>query len=390
MESLRENLIFIAKYALVGLVVAIILALVIPELLQQEREVVEIRNNHATSPVLASGQPVSYADAVKRAAPAVVFIFTSKVITERRNPLLEDRFLRRFFGEELDLPRQRIERSLGSGVLVSPQGYVLTNHHVIVDADQVQVLLADGRSAIATLVGADPETDLAVLRINLDRLPSIILNDSDNLTVGDVVLAIGNPYGVGQTVTMGIVSATGRTELGITTFEDFIQTDAAINPGNSGGALINTNGELVGINTAFFAQAAGNQGLAQGIGFAIPMRLARHVMSEIIQTGFVARGWLGIEVQDVQPLLAAALNLTKPYGALVKNVYSKAPASKAGLQIGDIIRKVNGHQVSSARDALNQIVLLKPGTSIRMTLFRAGKTVETRTVTAQRPLISRL
>lgn len=390
MKSLRENLIFIAKYTLVGLVVAIILALAIPELLQQGREVVEIRNNHATSPVLESGQPVSYADAVKRAAPAVVFIFTSKVITERRNPLLEDRFLRRFFGEELDLPRQRIERGLGSGVLVSPQGYVLTNHHVIADADQIQVLLADGRSAIATLVGADPETDLAILRIKLDRLPSIILNDSDNLTVGDVVLAIGNPYGVGQTVTMGIVSATGRTELGITTFEDFIQTDAAINPGNSGGALINTNGELVGINTAFFAQAAGNQGLAQGIGFAIPMRLARHVMSEIIQTGFVARGWLGIEVQDVQPLLAAALNLTKPYGALVKNVHSKAPASKAGLQIGDIIRKVNGHQVSSARDALNQIVRLKPGTSIRMTLFRAGKTVEARTVTAQRPMISRL
>ncbi|MFG1489212.1 trypsin-like peptidase domain-containing protein, partial [Oceanospirillum sp. HFRX-1_2] len=252
----------------------------------------------ASSPKLSG--PFSYSDAVKQASPAVVNIYTSKIIEQRAHPLLQDPAFRQFFGYNGVPRQQRLQSSLGSGVIVSADGYVLTNNHVIAGADEIKVALKDGREAIAQVVGTDPETDLAVLSIPLPDLPVITIAPSDDIEVGDVVLAIGNPFGVGQTVTMGIVSATGRDQLGINTFEDFIQTDAAINPGNSGGALINPRGELLGINTAIFSKSGGSQ----GIGFAIPSNLSRQIMIDIIREGSVVRGWLGVEVQELTPALA--------------------------------------------------------------------------------------
>jgi serine protease DegS len=274
-------------------------------LFQADRPRVEIQESTTSLPVGTS--PVSYATAVEAAAPAVVNIFTTKVVTQRVQPLFDDPLLQHFFGDRLAVPRKRLETSLGSGVVVSPQGYILTNHHVIVDADEILLAFPDGRTATATLVGSDPDTDLAILKVSLSGLPAITLGRSADLRVGDVVLAIGNPYGVGQTVTQGIVSAVGRTQLGINSIEDFIQTDAAINPGNSGGALVDAYGRLVGINTAIFSRSGGSQ----GIGFAIPVDLAKGVMRQIIETGHVTRRWLGIELQDMTPTLAESFGLTQ-------------------------------------------------------------------------------
>lgn len=325
--------------------------------------------------------PFSYSDAVKQAAPAVVNIYTSKIIEERSHPLLQDPTFRQFFGYN-NMPRQqRMQSSLGSGVIASTDGYILTNNHVIAGADEIKVALKDGRETIAQLVGADPETDLAVLRINLPNLPVITIAPSDQVEVGDVVLAIGNPFGVGQTVTMGIVSATGRDQLGINTFEDFIQTDAAINPGNSGGALINPRGELLGINTAIFSKSGGSQ----GIGFAIPSNLTRDIMIDLIREGAVVRGWLGVEVQELTSSLARSFGFSGN-GILIAGLLRNGPAHLAGLQPGDIVTAVEGQPVENGRLTMNAIAKKRPGTKIKLTVYRSGRTLNLIAEVGRRPV----
>ncbi|MCE1161752.1 MAG: trypsin-like peptidase domain-containing protein, partial [Thiomonas sp.] len=258
---------------------------------------------------------------------------------------------------------------LGSGVIVSPDGYILTNNHVVEGADQIEVTLADGREAKATLVGRDPDTDLAVLRIQLTDLPVITFGNDTNAHVGDVVLAIGYPFGVGQTVTQGIISALGRTQLGINTFENFIQTDAAINPGNSGGALVDANGNLIGVNTAIFSRSGGSL----GIGFAVPVSTARNVMQQLIGTGQVVRGWIGVEPQDVTDHLARALNLPHPEGVVIVGVLRKGPADAAGVRPGDVVLDVNGKLVGNTGQLLNAVAALKPGSDAAIQVLRDGK-----------------
>lgn len=313
--------------------------------------------------------PVSYADAVEIASPAVVNLYTAKGIS---NPLSEAKRNDpeyRLYAD--DLPRQqRMAASLGSGVIMSPEGYLLTNYHVIKDADQIIVALQDGRETFANLIGSDPESDLAVLKIELPNVPSITLAQFGNIRVGDVVLAIGNPYGVGQTVTIGIISATGRHELGVNMFEDFIQTDAAINPGNSGGALIDAHGSLVGINSAIFLRNAGSQ----GIGFAIPAKLAVEIMESIIEHGHVVRGWLGLEVQALTPELAEAFGIRERTGVLVSAIYRNGPADKAGLLAGDIIIEIDGIPSMQGRSAMNQVSQMRPGSKVHMLIWRKGET----------------
>ena len=278
-----------------------------------------------------SNGPASYASAVSLASPAVANLYTAKEVNKALPPVYSDPELKRFFGD--NLPQQkRMESSLGSAVLMSKEGYLLTNNHVTAGADQIIVALKDGRETLARVIGSDPETDLAVLKIDLPDLPAITLGRSDSIRIGDVVLAIGNPFGVGQTVTMGIISATGRNQLGLNTYEDFIQTDAAINPGNSGGALVDAKGNLLGINTAIFSRSGGSQ----GIGFAIPVKLALDVMRSIVEHGQVVRGWLGLEVQALTPELSESFGLLDSPGILVAGVYRDGPAAKAGLQPGDV------------------------------------------------------
>ncbi len=318
--------------------------------------------------------PISYSDAVNAAAPAVVNIYTRKIVKRRTNPLLDDPALRRFFGES-EQPSDRMQSSLGSGVIMSTEGHIITNFHVIEGADEITVALFDGRDEEATLVGSDPESDLAVLQINLpdDIAPATITN-VDGHDVGDVVLAIGNPFGVGQTVTMGIISAKGRNRLGLNTYEDYIQTDAAINPGNSGGALINAYGELVGINTAIFTQSGGSE----GIGFAIPADIAHRTMADIARYGTTIRGWLGIEVQEASPELLKSLKLPeKLTGLLVTGVFPEGPAEQAGLAAGDIIIGLNGDSANNAVDAMNRIASLRPGDKISVEFLRRGEQLST-------------
>ncbi len=312
--------------------------------------------------------PVSYADAVTLAAPAVANLYTTKVVNKSAHPLFEDPQFRRFFGD--NLPKQRrMESSLGSAVIMSPQGYLLTNNHVTSGADQIVVALKDGRETLARVIGSDPETDLAVLKIDLKNLPSITLGRSDNIRIGDVALAIGNPFGVGQTVTMGIISATGRNQLGLNNYEDFIQTDAAINPGNSGGALVDANGNLTGINTAIFSKSGGSQ----GIGFAIPVKLAMEVMKSIIEHGQVIRGWLGIEVQAMGPELADSFGLSGRPGIVVAGIFRDGPAQKAGLQLGDVILSINGEVAADGRRSMNQVARIKPTDKVKIQVMRNGK-----------------
>ena len=315
--------------------------------------------------------PVTYADAVTIAAPAVVNLYTTKVINKPAHPLFEDPQFRRYFGD--NGPKQRrMESSLGSGVIMSPEGYILTNNHVTTGADQIVVALRDGRETLARVVGSDPETDLAVLKIDLKSLPSITLGRSDGLRVGDVALAIGNPFGVGQTVTMGIISATGRNQLGLNSYEDFIQTDAAINPGNSGGALVDANGNLTGINTAIFSKSGGSQ----GIGFAIPVKLAMEVMKSIIEHGQVIRGWLGIEVQPLTKELAESFGLTGRPGIVVAGIFRDGPAQKAGLQLGDVILSINGEPAGDGRKSMNQVARIKPTDKVTILVMRNGKEIK--------------
>jgi len=329
------------------------------------------------APASASPAQTSYREAAKRAMPAVVNIFTTKGARQPKTPFMDDPLFRRFFGDQ----QEDRQFSLGSGVVISAEGYVLTNNHVIETADEIEIALADGRKAVAKLVGADPETDLAVVKINLQNLPAITLGHADQARVGDVVLAIGNPFGVGQTVTMGIISALGRNHLGINTFENFIQTDAAINPGNSGGALIDANGNLLGINTAIYSRSGGSL----GIGFAIPVTTVKTVMESIISTGQVVRGWIGVEPQDITPELAESFGLTRKSGAIIAGVLKGGPADKAGIRPGDILIAVEGKPVSDTSDMLNLIADLKPGDKAKMTVLRKTQESTIDVVIGKRP-----
>ncbi len=374
-----QPLIFLFKAIVAGLAIAFVILLLRPDLLGQKRPTVEILQSQSAGRGLNSG-PVSYAAAVEAAAPAVANIYTTKIITERANPFFNNPFFREFFGDQL-APRQRLENSLGSGVIISKEGYVLTNNHVVEGAAGIEVALRDGRSAEAKLVGTDPESDLAVLKIELHDIPTITFSGERALRVGDVVLAIGNPFGVGQTVTMGIVSATGRDRVGINTYENFIQTDAAINPGNSGGALIDAMGRLVGINTAIFSKSGGSQ----GIGFAIPSSIAKDIMGQIIETGHVSRGWLGIEGQDITPQLAESFNLQNIKGVIVAGIQRNGPAAKAGMRAGDIIIGVNGEEITDRRTVMDLIAQIKPGEKLSIKVLRTGKTIKLKATVGERP-----
>jgi serine protease DegQ len=310
--------------------------------------------------------PTSYSDAAQKAMPSVVNVFTSKEVKISSHPLMEDPMFRRFFGDRFESPQSRRASSLGSGVIVSSEGYILTNHHVIEAADEIEVALADGRKAKARVIGSDPETDLAVVRVDMEALPTMTFGHSDNARVGDIVLAIGNPFGVGQTVTMGIISALGRTHMGINTFENFIQTDAAINPGNSGGALVDVSGNLIGINTAIVSRTGGSL----GIGFAITTSVAKQIMEQIIQTGGVTRGWIGVEVQDLTPELAESFKRPNTNGALIAGVLKGGPADRAGVKPGDIIVAVKGNPVVDSSVMLNLIAALLPGEGADITVMR--------------------
>lgn len=360
---LHQTLILITRALILGLAIAFIVVLVWPKLISRHR-IVEIRVapvTHARTPA-----PLSYASAVKKAAAAVVNINTAKVVLMPPAQLGHKPFFEQFFGRRAQPGRRRIETSLGSGVIVSPSGFILTNYHVIKGADAIRVFLKDGRSAPATVVGVDPSTDLAVLKITLPHLHAIIFGHTRDTKVGDVVLAIGDPFGIGQTVTMGIVSATGRDELGLSAIENFIQTDAAINPGNSGGALINTNGHLVGINTALYTRSGG----FEGIGFAIPANLARHVVRQIIRYGHVIEGWIGVAGQTLTPALATALHLpATTRGVLIAAVYAGSPAAAAGLHRGDIITAINGRPLRDANNALLTITDTRPGVTLRLAVL---------------------
>ncbi len=322
----------------------------------------------------------SYFGAVQRATPSVVNIFTRKEVRSPRHPLLSDPLFRRFFGDQFPDDPQTAT-SLGSGVIVSATGYILTNNHVVEAADEIEVALPDGKKLLAKVVGSDPETDLAVLRVSGDALPSITFGSSETLRVGDVVLAIGNPFGVGLTVTSGIVSALGRSGLQINTFENFIQTDAAINPGNSGGALIDARGNLVGINTAIYSRSGGSM----GIGFAIPVSTAKMVMEQIIRTGSVTRGWIGVEVQEITPVLAESFKLGDTRGAIIAGVLRGGPADKAGIKPGDVLTEVRGKPVSDPSSMLNLVAALEPGTSAKMKLKRQNKELEVNVTVGRRP-----
>ena len=326
---------------------------------------------------------VSYADGVARAAPSVVNVFTTKHVNVPLVPLPDDPVLRQLFGQLPGVSRREPSTSLGSGVIVNQDGYVLTNYHVVQAADAIEVALKDGRRDTAKVVGADPDTDLAVLKLaTLRSLPAATLASDRGLRVGDVVLAIGNPFGVGQTTTQGIVSALGRNGLGLNTYENFIQTDAAINPGNSGGALIDAEGNLVGINTAIYSESGGSM----GIGFATPIDIARKVMDEIVKTGGVKRGWLGVEPQDVTPELARAFDLPRDTtGVIIAGVMRDGPAARGGLRVGDIVQSVNGKRVADTASLLSEVAQLPPGQRAALGILRAGKPTELALVVGTRP-----
>ena len=325
-----------------------------------------------------TGGVVSYSAAVKVAAPAVVNIFTTQKVKQLDHPLMNDPAFREFFGNQLpeQLNPEQNENSLGSGVIVRPDGYILTNNHVISQADQIIVALQDGRRAAAKIIGTDPDTDLAVIKIELDKLPVLPFKLSGN-EVGDVLLAIGNPFGVGQTVTQGIISATGRSDLGINTYEDFIQTDAAINPGNSGGALIDVAGNLIGVNTAIFSQSGGSL----GIGFAIPAKVCQQVLNSILKDGRVVRGWLGISLMPVQQENIMA---PKQAGVVVADVLKNGPAAQAGLLKGDKITQVNEEKITSASHLINYVALQAPNSTIKIQVERAGKPLTLDVVVGER------
>ncbi|WP_348944632.1 Do family serine endopeptidase [Chitinibacter sp. FCG-7] len=374
-----------AQTTTIGLAVWFLLTLLKPEWrfpVAPQTPVVTVKETLAAASAPAE---LSYSAAAKKAKPSVVNIFTSQQARQPRNPLLNDPLFRRFFGERGLGDEAQRPSSLGSGVLVSEQGYIVTNNHVVEAADEIEVALSDGRTASAKLIGSDPDTDIAVIKIDLPDLPAISFADADKVEIGDVVLAIGNPFGVGQTVTMGIVSALGRSELGINTFENFIQTDAAINPGNSGGALIDTRGDLLGINTAIYSKTGGSL----GIGFAIPATTVKQIMEALIKDGSVTRGWLGVEVQDVSAELASSFRLKDTRGALIAGVVRNGPAAKAGIRPGDVLLSIDGKEVGDSARMLNIISALKPEQDVPLVYVRQGETVEARVLIGKRPKFNR-
>ncbi len=351
-----------------------------PEWLPTRSAAAPAFNQSAPALLVSTSRVASYSEAVQRATPSVVNVSTSKEGRSPRHPLLNDPVFRRFFGESLPDEAQRAS-SLGSGVIVSTSGYVLTNHHVVEAADEIEVTLADGKKLLAKVVGNDPDTDLAVLRVEADNLPAITFGSAESLRVGDVVLAIGSPFGFSQTVTSGIVSALGRTGLGINTFENFIQTDAAINPGNSGGALIDASGNLIGINTAIFSPSGGSM----GIGFAIPVSTAKMVLEQIVRSGSVTRGWIGVEAQAISPAVAESFRLGSTRGALIAGVLRGGPADKAGVKPGDVLLEVQGKPVADPTGMLNLIAALAPGQPAKVKLKRHGQDVDTTITVGRRP-----
>ncbi len=374
MQNARVLLSFLLKAVIVGLALAFLVVWWRPTLLAA-------RTDTAASPLApaatAEARPVvmqGFADSVARAAPAVVNIYTRRVVTER----LASTPLSQLFGDYWPSYRRRIENSLGSGVIVSAKGTIVTNQHVIAGAESIQVQLADGRISDAEIVGLDRDTDIAILSLKLDKLPSISLGRSDTLRVGDIVLAIGNPYGIGQTVTQGIVSATGRGQLGLATFENFIQTDAAINLGNSGGALIDARGDLVGINTAVLNRQYGG---AEGIGFAIPVNLVRGVMEQILAQGYVTRGWLGFLPQDLTEEQAARAGAA----VVVASVQGDTPADLAGIQRNDLITALNGEAIHNAQELVSRLAAIKPGTAVELEGLRGGRPFKLKLKVVERP-----
>jgi Do/DeqQ family serine protease len=378
-EAIRGVAVFVAKWAIAGLAFALVLVWIRPDLRgsnaaatsSPQVSLVTAQTLPPPSAVPSPAPVASYADAVAKSAPSIVNIYTTKIVAQRMRPAEPGRL----FGDQWPAVQQRVEASLGSGVIVDTSGHVVTNYHVVEDAHDIKVQLADGRIAEdVKVVGLDPETDLAVLRVKLDKLPAIVSGRSDKLRVGDVVLAIGNPYGLSQTVTQGIVSATGRDQLGRTTFENYIQTDAAINLGNSGGALVNAQGELIGINTAVLGQ---NDGI-ENISFAIPVNLVRGVVEQILRYGHVRRGWLGVDAQKVSPERGAALGLPKNVGVELLEVDPGSPAARAGLQAGDVLIALNGAPVHSDSEARNRVAALAPGNQLHVQARRGSETIDVR------------
>ncbi|THB75380.1 MAG: PDZ domain-containing protein [Gammaproteobacteria bacterium] len=374
----------IFSYIVVGLIAAILTILYLPNNKHPSPQApaANSQTNIQSQPAsnLMFG-PVSYSDAVKKAAPAVVNIHTAKIVRQQ-NRFFSDPMFRWFFGiPNQSRQQQKLQTSLGSGVIIGTDGFLITNNHVIDGADEITAVLHDGRSAKAKVVGTDAETDIAVLKIKLPNLPSIAVGNSEQLEVGDVVLAIGNPFGVGQTVTQGIVSAKGRNDLGISTFENFIQTDAAINPGNSGGALINAHGKLIGINTAIFSKSGGSH----GIGFAIPVNLAKMVKDSITDVGYVKRGWLGIEPQEITQRLAESFGLSSTDGVIIAGIYRSGPAAQAGLEPGDIILQIDNVKVTNASKAINYLAGIEPGKEVTIKGIKRGRSFTTNAKLMQRP-----
>lgn len=363
-----------------------VLRLFYPHLLENRQDAIVI--NQVESSVAAKQKAItsvgSYSAAANKAMPAVVNIFTSSKLTAP-NPheqFRDDPLFKHFFGEPPENEENgQSDSSLGSGVIVSEQGLILTNDHVVASADEIEVALADGRKLAARVVGTDPDTDLAVLKVEADNLPAITFAADEKLSVGDVVLAIGNPFGVGQTVTQGIISALGRNHLGINTYENFIQTDASINPGNSGGALINAEGNLIGINSAIYSRNGGSM----GIGFAIPASIAKQVMEQIAVSGSVTRGWIGIEAQDITPELAESFKLAQTQGSLIAGVLRDSPADLAGLKAGDVLLAINDKKVVDSSGMLNIIAALKPTEKAELKIARAAKEMTVSVEVGKRP-----
>ncbi len=368
-----------AQTVTVALAILFVVSTLKPEWLPPRQGVVALQEAPATGDDVKS-TPGSYRDAARAALPSVVHIYTTQAIKQQRHPLFDDPIFRHFFGDRPEGQPQR-NSGLGSGVIVSPNGYILTNYHVIEGADDIQVSLNDTKTYKARIVGSDPESDLAILQIKAEKLPAITFGQMDSLRVGDVVLAIGNPFGVGQTVTMGIVSALGRSHLGINTFENFIQTDAAINPGNSGGALVDIHGNLVGINSAIYSRTGGSL----GIGFAIPVSSARSIMEQIIRTGTVTRGWIGVEAQEITPELAESFGLPDTEGSLIAGVVRGSPADTAGIRPGDVLLSVNGKPVKDPQVMLDLIAALTPEERSAFRLRRDKNIVEVQVRIGKRP-----
>ena len=386
--SMRKLWLIFSQTATVAVALLFVVATLRPEWLagssmlpSSGSQIVSLRE---AAPLPASSGPRtnSYSEAVRKAVPAVVNIYTSKKIKTQRNPFFNDPAFRQFFGDRFDEQPQR-SQGLGSGVIVSDQGYILTNQHVVDAADEIEVALSDGRKLRARPVGSDPETDLAVLQVSASSLPSITFSDDDSIKLGDVVLAIGNPFGVGQTVTMGIVSGLGRTP-GINTFENFIQTDAAINPGNSGGALVDAAGNLVGINTAIYSQSGGSL----GIGFSIPASTAKRVLESIVRDGSVKRGWIGVEAQEITADLAESFKLPSTSGALIAGVLHGGPAEKAGVKPGDILTAVGGKPVKNPTSMLDLVAGLPPGKPAMLNLRRDHKELQVQIEVGIRPKVA--